>query len=371
MRGAGGAERSLAAIAGDLCTDVDLHVITFTGRNQLGPELVSAGATLSDVGAGSRARIVRSLAQRISDLDADIVHTTLIDADVVGRVAAMVTRTPVVSSLVNVNHDPRRSMGAGGRARRIAAWGADAASARCVVRFHALTEHVATTMSRRLLVPRRRIDVVPRGRSPTTLGRRSDDRRDRARNDLGVTGRLVVAAARHEPNKGLDTLVRAISLLPSRCSDVTVAIAGREGTETERLRRLVDDLEVGDRVRWLGQRDDVAELMCAADVWCVPSRWEGLASILIEAMALEVPVVASAVPAIREVAGDPPVFRLVAPEDPVALAEGVADVLDDPDGAAERARRAYDRFLDRFTTRRVAEQMIGFYERALDASRLT
>ena len=126
----------------------------------------------------------------------------------------------------------------------------------------------------------------------------------------------------------------------------------------------------GEVVALLGQRDDVATLMSAADVWCVPSRWEGLGSILVEAMCLEVPVVASAVPAICEIAGDPAAFTLVQPDDPNALARGVLDVLSNPAFAEQRSTIAYGRFLSEFTADDIAQRMIGFYERSLASSRI-
>ena len=85
-----------------------------------------------------------------------------------------------------------------------------------------------------------------------------------------------MAAARHEKQKGLDVLVRASRRLCDARPDVMVLIGGRDGNESGNIHRLIDQLRLEDNVRLIGQRDDVAELMCAADVWCVPSRWEGL-----------------------------------------------------------------------------------------------
>jgi glycosyltransferase involved in cell wall biosynthesis len=99
-------------------------------------------------------------------------------------------------------------------------------------------------------------------------------------------------------------------------------------------------------------------------VFVVPSRWEGFGSVLLEAMALEAPIVASDLPAVREVVGDDAAL-LVPPDRPDALAAAVTAVLADPDGAARRAARARERFLATFTIDRVADGMAGFYRRAL------
>ncbi len=373
MSGSGGAERSLAAMVPFLVPSVDLHIVTWTGRDDLRSVVESGGASLTNLVADNRRALAREFGRLVDQRKPDLVHTTLIDADVVGRPVAASRLVPVVSSLVNVNHGMSVMRGGAGRLdKRLLAWSTDAATARLVVRFHALTDHVASVMSRRLAVPRGRIEVIPRGRDPQALGRRTSSRRRSVRAALGVEDDrpLVVAAARHEQQKGLDVLIRAVPLILERHPDVRVLIGGREGQVSSDLRRLVQELELGKAVEMIGQRDDVSSLMCAADVWCVPSRWEGLGSILIEAMCLEVPVVASSVPAIRELAGDPPVFTLVRPGDPHDLATGVLDVLADQKSAEQRTRRAHDRFVNEFVAEDVARRMVSFYERALESSRL-
>jgi glycosyltransferase involved in cell wall biosynthesis len=372
MSGEGGAERSLAAMAPYLGKVIDLHVLTFTGRTQLRGDLESAGARLTDLATRDRVHLVRELLQVIGDEKPDLVHTTLIDADVVGRFASVLRRTPVVSSLVNVRYEraQRRNSGIPGW-KTYGVWGADAATAQLAVRFHALTGYVADTMARRLLVGRGRIDVIPRGRDAQRLGRRTEERRAAARERLLLGAEpVVVAAARHERQKGLDVLLSAVPLLERELPDLRVFIGGREGLQTTRLRERCDELDLADRVAFIGQRDDVADLMCAADVWCVPSRWEGLGSILIEAMALEVPVVATSAPAIREVAGDPPCFRMVPPDDPCALAGALLEALRDPTRSQSMTLRGRERFIERYTADAVAEQMLEFYERSLSTSRL-
>ena len=372
MSGAGGAERSLAAMTPFLTPSVDLHIATWTGHDSLRPDIESAGATLTNLDGSSRPAIALEFRTFVQRVKPDLIHTTLIDADVIGRPIAASSAIPVVSSLVNVNHGVAvMREGAGRTDARLLAWSADAATARLVVRFHALTDHVASTMSRRLAIPRRRIEVIPRGRDADVLGRRSPTRRQSARAALGVDDDrpLIIAAARHERQKGLDVLIRATPLIAHDHPGVRVFIGGREGRNSAELRQLVEDLGIGSVVRFIGQRDDVADLMCAADVWCVPSRWEGLGSILLEAMCLEVPVVASSVPAICEIAGDPPVFTLVPVDDAERLARGVGDVLSDPASAQRRTKLARERFLREFAVDDVSDRMMRFYERSVESSR--
>ena len=126
----------------------------------------------------------------------------------------------------------------------------------------------------------------------------------------------------------------------------------------------MDDLGLTEAVTFLGSRDDVGDLMCAADTLVVPSRWEGLGSVLIEAMALHTPIVASDVPPIRQTA-DETCALLVPPEDSSALARAVLDVVADRDRTRARVATAAERFTQRYELDEVCRQMLAFYERAL------
>src|SRR5262249_10292928 len=146
--------------------------------------------------------------------------------------------------------------------------------------------------------------------------------------------------------------------------DARLAIAGRDGAVSALLHATVDALGLSEAVEFLGTRDDVPDLLCAADVFVFPSRWEGVPGGGIEAMALEVPVVASDIAPVREVLGGADIARLVRPDDPGALAVAISSVLDEPQ-CRPRTKAGRERFLEHFTIERVARQMRDFYGRAL------
>jgi glycosyltransferase involved in cell wall biosynthesis len=368
---AGGAERSLAALAPAYAErDLRLTVGYLHERPGARAELEAAGAVARPLeGPWGLAGAVRRARRLLEATRPDLVHTTLFEADLVGRAAA--GHVPVVTSLVNDAYGDTQ-VGAPGMARWKlgAARLLDAASARRVVRFHAISGHVAELMAARLRLPRERIEVVPRGRDPAALGVRSAARREAARAALGVEGGapLLLAAARHEHQKGLDVLLAALPAIARGAPGARLAVAGRDGNQTPRLRAAAERSGLGGWVAFLGARGDVAELLSAADVFVVPSRWEGFGGVLLEAMALEAPIVASDLPAVREVVGDDTAL-LVPPDRPDALAAAVTAALADPAAAARRAGRARERFLAHFTIDRVADGMAGFYRRALAASR--
>lgn len=365
----GGAEHSLVAMTpGLVARGATVDVAHLHDRPGLHDELRAAGANVfSLAGPGGRLGWVERATRLIHRQGPDLLHTTLFEADIAGRAAATVTRVPVVSSLVNVTYGPEMFNDPTLAPRRLrGALFVDRLTARRVTRFHAITNHVAEVMSLRLRIHRDHIDVVPRGRDPEALGRRCPERSERVRAELGTgDAPLVVAAARQERQKGLDVLLRAWPAVRAAVPAARLIIAGREGRQTNDLRSTLASMPAPHNVTLLGPWPHVPDLLAAADVFVVPSRWEGLGSVLIEGMALEAPIVASDLPPIRETLGDGLCGLLVPVEDADRLAGAIVEVLCDGAGGVERTAAARMRFLEHYAIDRVAEAMMAFYGRAL------
>jgi glycosyltransferase involved in cell wall biosynthesis len=366
----GGAERSLAALAPAYASrSVRLDVAYLHDRPGLQDELRGAGAALFCLaGPGGRVGWVGRAGALMRRRAPDLVHTTLLESDIVGRLAARRSGVPVVTSLVNPQYGPEHLRHPG-----FAPWKVrlgrlvDRGTARWVARFHAISRYIAGVMGSTLGIAPHRIDVIPRGREPRSLGIRSPGRRIEARRRLGITDGeiLLLAVARQDRQKGLDVLLDALPAILRRVPRARLLVAGRTGNATGLLQARALRSAFGDAARFIGMREDVPDLLCAADVFLLPSRWEGLGSVLLEAMALETPIVASDLPAVREVVEHERSALLVPVEDAPALAEAVALTVHEPRAAGDRAAAARARFEDRFTIDNVADQMVAFYERAL------
>jgi glycosyltransferase involved in cell wall biosynthesis len=367
-----GAEQSLAATAPHLI-EAGLHLDVAYLRDQQGlqEELRNAGAKLFCLGERGRRANVGSVKQLIARRAPDLVHTTLFEADVAGRTAARLSRVPVVSSIVSDIYSPRHFGDPKiARWRLLAARSADRATGRFVVRWHSVAGYLADQLAPRLAIPRDRIDVVHRGRDERRLGRRSLERRANARASLGIDHAtpLVLAAARHEYQKGLDVLIEAWPGVKQRVDNAQLLIAGREGNQTPELKSVMTRSGSGS-IALLGERRDVSDLMCAADVIVMPSRWEGLPGVMLETMALETPLVVTDMPSVREIAGDQDIASIVSVGASRQLADALVDALVDGKSSAARAARARIRFEESFTIEAASAAMIDFYRRALKAAR--
>jgi glycosyltransferase involved in cell wall biosynthesis len=364
----GGAERSLASMAPFLVEGgVALTVACIHRRDDLSDEIRRAGGRVVYLPPSGRVRRIGHVRDLARTVRPDIVHTTLFEADVAGRLAAARLRVPNVTSLVNTPYGPEHLDDPSLRKWKVrSAQAVDSATGRFVTRFHAVSDHVRDVMAGRLHLDLRRIDVIPRGRDPARLGRRTPARRAASRAALGMSAQdhVVVAVARQEHQKGLDVLLRAVAQLATSHPRLKVVVAGREGTATPVLTRLIEQLGLSASVALLGERDDIPELLCAADTFVLPSRWEGMPGALLEAMAMEVPIVASDLPQVREVA-DESLARLVPPGDPAALASAICSTLRPASELERQLRSARNRFTSRFTTQVVAQDMLDFYRRSL------
>jgi glycosyltransferase involved in cell wall biosynthesis len=161
------------------------------------------------------------------------------------------------------------------------------------------------------------------------------------RPELGIDEAtpLVVHVGNIRPHKGHANLVETVARLIDAVPDVCVISIGGEKNEgdLERVRGLARDAGVADRLRFLGRRDDALAFVAAADLFANPSGFEGLPVAVLEAMSLGTPVVATSVGGVPAVVRDGETGVLVPAEDPEALADGIATLLDDPALAADLA----------------------------------
>ena len=186
----------------------------------------------------------------------------------------------------------------------------------------AVSAAVADSLVRDYGVERARVRVVPNGAEPPDeVAERPAVRRLREELGAGVLRPLWVCAGRLEEQKGQDVLLDALAEVRRRGLEFVAVLAG-EGRRRAALEERARALGLEANVRFAGQVEDVGPLLAAADAVVLPSRWEGMPLVLLEALARGRPVVASAVGGVPEVVTDGEHARLVPPGDVAALAEG-------------------------------------------------
>ncbi len=191
---------------------------------------------------------------------------------------------------------------------------------------------------RALGVPAERCALIENGIDVEEFSRRRTVEEAKAEQGIAA-GRLVVGAVgRLSPEKGFDLLIRAADRLLRDGLDLELLIVG-DGDEQPRLRALIDELGRGDRIRLLGYRADLRGLYEAMDLFALSSLREGLPNVLLEAMALEVPVAATRIAGVPRLIADGVNGLLVNPGSAEELSAALGRLLGDAD-LRRRLRRA-------------------------------
>lgn len=366
----GGAETSILETVPMLASqDIETSIVTlFDDDGALEQRLRALNVNRIKLTRGRPQAQILQLRHLMQAQRLDVIHTSLVNANILGRIAAWNMPAALVTSWVSCDYGPEhRATSPYGSVGVRSAHLVDLLTARCTDHFHAISAHVAQTMSRRLRIPRERIHVIYRGRDSARLGTFTVDRRLKVRASLSIAADVpvVLSAARLDREKGVDTTLEAFSLLHAQIPNAVLLVAGRPGNVSADVEAMLGRTP---GIRLLGHRTDVPDLMCAADVLAFPSRREGLGGTLLEAMALRLGIVASNAGAIPEAIGDVG-WPSVPPGNASALADGLASVLLD-DRANEGKKVAGERrFQTLFTAEAAAAGMARLYRSAVDAGK--
>jgi len=256
----------------------------------------------------------------------DIVHAHCSIAGVLGRRAAAWHRVPhvlfSVHALASRDYQPAW--------RKRACLMVERAMDRYADRYFVFTEGLKNQIVQRGISRPGKIEIIPHGIEVSACP--SAEARACARHRLGLgAGELaVVVAGRLEPQKGLTYLIQSFAAVVRQVPAARLILLG-DGPLQASLERQARAVGVAHAVRFLGWREDVAELLPGADLFCMPSLWEALPYALIEAMMCRLPIVASAVDSMPDVLGHGAFGTLVPPADPDRLAHAIVTLLRDPE----------------------------------------
>jgi glycosyltransferase involved in cell wall biosynthesis len=186
----------------------------------------------------------------------------------------------------------------------------------------------------------------------------------RPRPDWSTAPRAVFVG-RLAPEKGLDTLISAWPAVLAKFPDARLTLVG-EGPERPALTAQIDRLGLVGSVELAGSQDDPSGMLRAADLFVLPSYEEGMSVALLEAMALGMPLVASAIPGNRRLVDDLVHGRLAPPNDLGAFALTILAQWSDFDSAIERGRAARERVIRNYSIEAVARRHLDLFRRLVD-----
>lgn len=213
-------------------------------------------------------------------------------------------------------------------------------------------------------VPAGRVVVIPNAVSRADID--TPLSRDEARAALGLPhDRFVgVVVGRLSSEKGQDLALEALARVAADAPDLVLAFAG-DGPDRASLEARTKALGLTERVRFLGHQKQVGVVYRAADLLVMPSRSEAMPNVLLEAMTVGLPAVATRVGGVPEVARDGVDAWVVDPESPEALAAALRDARHHPEARAARVAEARARAAERHDPARRADRYLDLYESVL------
>jgi len=355
--GLGGADRQILYLARALLAHgYDVRLVSMTPLVEMGRLAVAEGLPITslemrrgkaDLGA------LRKLVAMLREWRPHILTSFMYHANIMGRVAGRRAGVPLIVSSI-------RSEQNGSTARD---WG---------MRLTNWMDHCCTTnsrrvadaLSRRRLVPSRKLRVIPNGVDVAAFSAGADEG-ERIRRELGLAPGefLWLAVGRLFPEKDYPTLLRAFQSFAG--TPARLAVAGR-GDLLEELRGLAEQLGVASQVIFLGVRHDIAALLAAADGLVLASASEGMPNVVMEALAAGRPVVATDVGGVSELVEAGVSGFVVPPRDPAALSERMRHLMSLPPEQRRRmGQKGRERMLADYSLQAMADRWIDLYRELL------
>ena len=368
-RAVGGTERVLWELATRLPAsrfEVRVWLSTAPGVNELATALAEAGIPVDRVGEVDSRWDWKGMADtwsRLRKLRPTVLHVHHVwpAAD---RYLTLLARLAGVPHVVITEHVTGSAHSSAQRAlKRGELRRADAVTA--------VTAAIVDNLVRDYGIRRDRVRVVANGAElPDLEAEAPAAKRWRERYAATAFKPLWVVAGRLEDQKGHDLLFDALARVLNKGLDFTLVVAG-EGSRRGWLEHKALSLGLSPRVQFVGRVEDVGALLAAADAVLLPSRWEGLPLVLLEAMVRARPVVATNVGGVSEAIEDGVTGSLVPPEDVGALADALELLQRRADRAVRMGRAAAEVARERYTWAAVIDAFESVYDEVLGLAGVT
>ncbi|WP_405878064.1 glycosyltransferase [Streptomyces sp. NBC_01384] len=355
--GLGGAEKQLVLLARGLSArGIRTHLLVMFEKGPREEELRDSGVSVVELGFGRRSPLwksfvgnARAFARFVAFLRKErpqVLQAFLMHAYLMAAPAARLARVPVLVA-------GRRSLGFFKQGHRLAL-ALERVATRWTDFLVANAQAVADDVRSDEGVPEAKIAVIHNG-----MPQNEFEPVDPAEVDTLLP--VVLCVANLAPHKGHRYLLEACATLRRTQNPCTLVLIG-DGPERSRLQQMADRLEID--ARFLGARTDVAGFLARADVVVLPSLFEGSSNAVMEAMAVGLPVVATAV------GGTPELLEgrgvLVAPADATSLANGLHQVLGDQEAAAALGRRGREWAMANLTADVMVDRYVSLYRKLLE-----
>jgi len=346
--GQGGAERVVCDLA-DQMSELghNVYLIYFYGEIITKPK--SAAIQIIKINLESFKDIPAlpfNLIKHIKEIQPDVVHSHMFHANIISRLSRVFVKIP---RLINTAH----SSNEGGEIRML--------SYRLTDAFSDLTTNVSEYATNKFVelkaTPASRIKTIYNGVDFEKFKFDPNARESLIRElNLDSKVKIILAVGRFHSAKNYPNLIKAISLLRMHLDSFVLLIAG-EGELRDELEQLIKQENLSSIVALLGSRTDIPQLMSACDVFALSSDYEGLPTVLIEALGCEADIVTTDVSGAREIVADN--GYIVPIQDPLAISDALYKALTTDN--FERNKKGRLSAQDKFDLEKVAALWVNLY----------
>lgn len=291
----------------------------------------------------------------------DIVHTHLVEPTLVGMLAAKLRHR--VTVVTRHHSDAIYQMPS--RAKREAFLKLEEWINRHADHIISPSQMVREILTRREHVPENKVSLIPYGQTLDRFEAIKPEQIEKLRAELGMRERLsLLCVSRLHWEKGHRFLLESFALLRDEGLDANLYLLGT-GPERELLENLARELDIHDRVFFLGWREEALPVIAAADVIVHAALQEAMPSVVIEALMLERPLVVTDLSGVRDVVGNSKHGIIVPPRNTEALHAALGWTVHNLEQAQQRARAGRKFILEYMSAERVAREYFNVYRRVM------
>jgi glycosyltransferase involved in cell wall biosynthesis len=275
------------------------HVVcALDGAGSWSYKITSLGIPVYILDGFYSVRTIYKLLKIIRQHNIDVIHTQLFFADLYGRIVGWLSRVNSIVSTVQASVYEPDTVFLYSRKRRLI----DKYTARMNKRFVAVSNFVKSSVHNRLHIRSQKIDVIPNYVDIDELNKKDPVILEQLSRECSLKpGEVIlITVGRLNPAKGIGYLLEALSSLISRYQHIKLLIVG-DGPSRVSLETLAKEYDIQKHVRFLGERDDIKELLHLSNIFILPTLSEGMSLSLLEAMAVGLPCIASDIEPLREV----------------------------------------------------------------------
>lgn len=354
----GGAENSLYQLVTHLNPKRFSPVVySLSGKDKIADKLRDKGIEVICLGAKSKLDITVffKLIKLLHRKKPHILHTYLFHANFIGRIAGWLNRIPIIISSVRVaekekNHHLYLDM--------FTQW--------MINKEICVSKEVEKFMQKKAKIFPSKLTTIYNGINTSDFYLLNDKEKNKKKEELSISGfnLIIGTVARLTNQKGIKYLLKAFQIILKDFPKSCLLVVGY-GPQEKKLKELALDLNIASSVKFPGFREDTIEIINIMDVFVLPSLWEGMPNVVLEAYVLSKPVIATQVDGAKEIIQDNKTGFLVPPRDWEKLANAIKLLLKNQKTREEFGKKGKEFVAQNFSLDRMVKDIEELYEQLI------